>query len=221
MTLQELVPSSWSSIITEDYISQIEPHINLDTCKPEPSLIFRPFQLIQPHQVKVIIIGEDPYPGTFTHKNKTYSQACGLAFSTSRSCHKPPASLRNIFACLRKSYPDIRTDYCDLTSWVLQGVLLINTSFTLKTNGRNHWESLTKHILESLITLYPNIIMVAWGNKAKAIVHDCCSQAHILEAYHPSPQNPHWPEYVACGHFKKINDRLEEIGESLIDFELC
>ena len=191
-------------------------------------MIFNCFKHLTPSQVKVILIGQDPYPrsDTYTYvsrdgETKTAHHACGMCFSVPRTCSEKnyPKSLKNIFTNLKSSYPEIKLNTGDLTYWAIQGVLLLNTNLTLKSENEGIWEKITKDIIKNLIEQNPNIILVCWGSDAKKL----CAEWDIenkLESPHPVARFGYLKEFLQNNHFRIINDilRLHELSE--IDWEL-
>lgn len=191
-------------------------------------MIFNCFKHLNPSQVKVILIGQDPYPrkDTYTYINKqgdikTAYHACGMCFSVPRTCPEKsyPRSLKNVFTNLKKSYPNIKLETGDLTYWALQGVLLLNTNLTLKNEDGDIWSSMTSSIIDRLLKSNPYIILVCWGADAKKL----CSGWDVkfkLESPHPVARYQHAKEFLENNHFQIINDYLELQGLPVIDWEL-
>ncbi|WP_455755675.1 uracil-DNA glycosylase [Sulfurimonas sp.] len=182
----------WSSFLDEemklDYFIELQKFVDLEyktkTIFPPYENIFRAFNLLTPSEVKVVIIGQDPYHGL--------NQANGLAFSVCDKCKIPP-SLKNIF---KELVDDIGCAYpaCgNLTSWSQEGVLLINSVLSVeqaKANSHQNkgWEVFTDSVIKKLSIEYKNIVFILWGNPSqkKAIFIDE-SKHLILKAPHPSP----------------------------------
>ncbi|XP_046911632.2 uracil-DNA glycosylase-like [Dermatophagoides farinae] len=165
--------------------------------------------------VKVIILGQDPYHGP--------KQANGLAFSVERDVAKPP-SLINIFKEIKNEYPEfIIPAHGDLKQWSSQGVLLLNASLTVRANQANShsnhgWEQFTDSIIKYLNQNYSNRVFMLWGNYAqkKGAVID--SKKHlVLKSVHPSPLSV-MRGFFGCGHFKQANDYLIKHGIKPIDW---
>ncbi|MDY0232864.1 MAG: uracil-DNA glycosylase [Sulfurimonas sp.] len=191
--LKTLIKSTeWSSLVSSQiemsYFKSLENFIEDEyknkTIFPPREQIFRAFELVEPQDVKVVIIGQDPYHGA--------SQANGLAFSVVKGCKTPP-SLRNIFvelvddmACKEPSSPD-------LTKWAKEGVLLINSVLSvLMAKANSHkgrgWEEFTDSVIEKLSSEYEHIVFILWGNGSQKKEKLIDSKKHlILKAPHPSP----------------------------------
>ena len=180
---------------------------------PYPSKIFNALNLTPPGEVKVVILGQDPYHGP--------GQAMGLSFSVPASVKNPP-SLKNIFKELESELghkSDAETKYDgDLTSWAEQGVLMLNSVLTVKAgkpgshSGRG-WEQFTDGIISELSDNYRGIIFMLWGNYAKQKLSLIDVDKHtVLTAPHPSPFSAH-SGFFGCNHFISANQQLEAGGK--------
>ena len=157
------------------------------------------------NNIKVVIIGQDPYHGP--------RQANGLAFSVHKGVHFPP-SLRNIF---KEIHDDIGTpipDSGDLTRWAKQGVMLLNNTLTVEAHmAGSHrgkgWEIFTEHIIEYLNENRPHLVFILWGRDArskKTMIDQ--SKHYIIESAHPSPLSAH-NGFFGSKPFSKCNAKLE------------
>ena len=176
---------------------------------PQPGKIFNALNLTPPSEVKVVILGQDPYHGP--------GQAMGLSFSVPVSVKNPP-SLKNIFKELEnelghKSQAELKFNG-DLTSWAEQGVLLLNSVLTVKAgkpgshSGRG-WEQFTDAIISELSNNYRGIIFMLWGNYAKQKLSLIDIDKHtVLTAPHPSPFSAH-SGFFGCNHFISANQQLK------------
>ncbi len=184
---------------------------------PRDNDIFAAFDLTAFNDVKVVIIGQDPYHGE--------GQAHGLAFSVLPGI-KPPPSLRNI-------YKELATDIdgflipCHgyLESWARQGVLLLNTVLTVE-EGKAHshaklgWETFTDRIIEELNQHKDGVIFMLWGAHAQKKGANIDSLRHsILKAAHPSPLSAH-RGFFGCKHFSKVNELLHSKNIAKIDWSV-
>lgn len=185
----------------------------------------RPFRILHellPQDVKVVLVGQDPYHGP--------DQAQGLAFSVPDDCRTPP-SLRNMFAELAREYPDqYQPQRNSLLRWARQGVLLLNTALTVEaraagSHSRCGWTTITDAILKQALRQPRPKVMLLWGTHAQA--REALLQAHepkgplyILRSNHPSPLSATRPPrpFMGCGHFAEANRWLEMQGESGIDW---
>jgi len=190
---------------------------NKDGIYPPIPKIFAAFNAIpDPSQVRVIILGQDPY-----HQR---GQAMGLSFSVPDGVKIPP-SLANIYRELQQD-PDVPTftnipNSGDLSNWANQGVLLLNSSLTVQDSMSNShaskWRPITDHIIRELAASYPKIVFMLWGgnarNKKKLINSYVEQQGHlILEAAHPSPLAANKGGWFGTQHFSKANAYLIENG---------
>lgn len=183
---------------------------------PPATEVFNAFRLTEFHDVKVVILGQDPYHGP--------NQAHGLCFSVLPQVKTPP-SLVNIYKELAQ---DIRgfsiPNHGYLKSWADQGLLLLNTVLTVE-QGKAHshansgWETFTDRVIEALNQHGQGIVFLLWGahaqKKGKMIDRQ---RHHVLEAPHPSPLSAH-RGFLGCKHFSMTNQLLEQQGKQAIDWQ--
>jgi len=185
---------------------------------PSQDEIFKAFDLLSPIDVKVVIIGQDPYQSVI--KNTSVSVANGLAFSTRRGAPIQP-SLKTIFKEVDNCYPGIPLLTGDLTSWELQGVLLLNTSLTVNKDEsgshKNIWKNFIQKVIFYLYSINPKIVFVLWGEKAQNFGRTIPDYIFKITGGHPSPLNRTVPFLRGC-YFRIINDYLESIGQNTIDW---
>ncbi len=161
---------------------------------------FRALELTKPDDVRVVILGQDPYHGE--------GQAHGLAFSVPNGVAFPP-SLRNIYKELARDLGIDAPSHGNLEHWARQGVLLLNSVLTVEESkagshqGRG-WEEITDAILSHLGQQERPIVFMLWGAHAQKKRRLIASQHLILEAPHPSPLSAH-RGFLGCGHFRKAN----------------
>ena len=182
---------------------------------PPGSLIFRAFELTPVDQVKVVILGQDPYhnPG----------EAMGLSFSVPDGVRMPP-SLRNIYKEIESDL-GIRMGSCpNLEGWARQGVLLLNSFLTVEAGiAASHrnigWQEFTDAVIRYLSDNRSGIVLLLWGNfaKAKASLIDT-SRHHVLMAAHPSPLAG--GAFFGCRHFSQTNQLLAAEGKTPINWQL-
>ncbi|XP_070540810.1 uracil-DNA glycosylase-like isoform X2 [Ptychodera flava] len=167
-------------------------------------------------EVKVVILGQDPYHGP--------RQAHGLCFSVQKGVHPPP-SLENMFKELSKEYEDFQhPGHGYLNGWAKQGVLLLNAVLTVKaSNANSHkdkgWETFTDAVITWLSKNLHGVVFLLWGSYAQkkgAIIDK--KKHHILKAVHPSPLSAH-RGYFGCNHFYKANELLKKEGKKPIDWK--
>lgn len=183
---------------------------------PPGNEMFNAFWLTPFEQVRVVILGQDPYHGP--------GQAHGLCFSVRKGV-RPPPSLENIF---RELSSDLGVDiprHGELTHWAKQGVLLLNTVLSVRHRSANShrnqgWETFTDRVIEELNARREGLVFVLWGSAAgkKAQMIDR-SRHLILRSPHPSPYSAD-RGFFGSGHFSKINAHLQERGGSPIDWSL-
>lgn len=190
---------------------------------PAKKDIFQAFMLTPPSNVKVIIFGQDPYPGR--HVDGMRPQATGLSFSIA-SDDKMPASMRNIAKEVESNYPEYKAKGPgNLYMWAMQGVLLLNTALTVEEGkAESHlknerWSGFIKKTLRFLAENCSGAIYVMWGAKAKKLAGDLDPRGEQLTAGHPSPNNLHGG-FIGCGHFKAINESLKKKGRQTINWTI-
>lgn len=217
------IGNNWDDILKEEYnkpyfeklMNFIEDEYSKYTIYPDKNNIYNALKLTPPDKVKVVILGQDPYI------NK--DQANGLSFSVQPGIAIPP-SLRNIFREQRKDLGIIQPNSGDLTKWAEQGVLLLNTTLTVRAGLSNSHQGKGWGIFTDSIIKYlgqkENIVFMLWGNNAKAkrkLIDN--SKNLILEAAHPSPLSA-TRGFFGCQHFSKANNYLIEHNLSPIDWQL-
>lgn len=210
----------WKTIIYEEqkkeYYKELQNFIDrqykIATVYPKKENIFKAFELCNYDNLKVVILGQDPY-----HQK---GQAQGLAFSTPNHIKNPP-SMVNI---IKEIIDDIGDCQCldgDLTPWAKQGVLLINTILTVedskpKSHEKKGWEIFTDNIIKYISKNKEDIIFILWGapaiKKSKLIDE---KKHHILSAPHPSPLSS-YRGFFGCKHFSQTNTLLKNIGKEPI-----
>ncbi|NYT22282.1 uracil-DNA glycosylase [Alcaligenaceae bacterium] len=185
-----------------------------------PARVFRALELLAPADVRVVILGQDPYHGP--------GQAQGLAFSVPDRCPAPP-SLRNMFNELAREYPDRRMRrHNDLSDWSRQGVLLLNTSLSVEqgaagSHARKGWEIVTDALIQAMAASPRPKVFMLWGSHAqgKQPLLTAAGQEHkIMRANHPSPLSALRPPrpFIGCGHFSQANDWLAARGQEPVDW---
>jgi uracil-DNA glycosylase len=185
-----------------------------------PRDVFRALRLIEPRQVKVVILGQDPYHG----EDAGLPQAHGLAFSVPPGV-RPPPSLKNIFKEIQASLAlPVPTHGC-LDSWAQQGVLLLNTVLTVEagraaSHAKQGWEACTDALIRHLSARREGLVFMLWGAhaQAKRVLLDA-GRHTLLEAPHPSPLSAH-RGFLGCNHFALANQALLATGQDVIDWRL-
>ena len=214
--LFESFPKAWSELLREearkDYLFSLEKKIEeayaSSICFPPKQKIFEAFALCKPKEVRVVILGQDPYHGA--------GEAHGLAFSVQQGMKMPP-SLRNIYKELESEFGIDLTRTTDLSSWAEQGVLLLNSVLTVeKDKAGSHskwgWEDFTNATIEFISKENAHVVFVLWGDYArkKSVFIDTSKHA-IIESAHPSPLSA-YRGFFGSKPFGKINEKLRFWG---------
>ncbi|MFL9895692.1 uracil-DNA glycosylase [Paraburkholderia sp. RL17-381-BIF-C] len=185
-----------------------------------PADVFRALRLTSPDEVKVVILGQDPYHG----EDRGTPQAHGLAFSVAPNVRTPP-SLRNIFKEIAASLSHETPRHGCLDTWAKQGVLLLNTVLTVErdsaaSHAKRGWEKCTDTLIHELAMRHDGLVFMLWGAHAQAKRALLGGKSHyVLEAPHPSPLSAH-RGFLGCGHFAKANEYLAQHGREPIDWRL-
>ncbi|MEA1982902.1 MAG: uracil-DNA glycosylase [Campylobacterota bacterium] len=218
MKLNNVWSEFLKSELEKEYYTKLNEFVELEykskTIYPKYENIFRAFNLLLPSEVKVVIIGQDPYHGA--------KQANGLAFSVSPLSKVPP-SLKNIYKELIDDMNCETPANGDLTSWAKQGVLLINTVLTvIEAEANSHrgkgWEILTDSIIKKLSDQYKNIVFVLWGSASHKKVELIDSEKHlVLKSVHPSPLSA-YRGFFGSKPFSQTNDYLKMKGKTAISW---
>lgn len=182
---------------------------------PPPAKIFRALELCPFEQVKVVILGQDPYHGK--------GQANGLCFAVGDGVALPP-SLQNIYKEIEEDIGIKMLSRGSLENWAKQGILLLNATLTVQaaqagSHQKKGWEQFTDAIIEKLASEKENLVFILWGKYAqeKGLVID--EEKHlVLRAPHPSPFSA-YGGFFGCKHFSKTNDYLREHGKEEINWE--
>lgn len=216
----------WKKVLkgefTKNYFQQVVILLKTEKLQnkiiyPPGSQIFNAFNLTPFENVKVVILGQDPYHGA--------GQAHGLSFSVPDGVNPPP-SLINI-------YKEIQTDlgigmparYGNLTKWAQQGVLLLNAFLTVRANepashAKSGWEEFTNSVISKLSAEKKGVVFLLWGKFAQQkqeLIDE--TKHHVLKAAHPSPFSVE-KGFFGCKHFSKANELLMKQGIEPIDWKL-
>ena len=179
---------------------------------PSKELVMRAFEL-DPDQIKVVILGQDPYPNP--------EHAIGLSFAVPRGT-TAPGSLRNILSELGQDLGIALSAEPDLAEWAKRGVLLLNSSLTTKahkpgSHAKLGWQDFTETALQVLAGRQ-RLVILAWGNHAKSIASKL-QQVSVIESAHPSPLSAH-RGFMQSKPFSRANQALVELGLEPIDWSL-
>ena len=182
---------------------------------PPGSQIFRAFDLTPADQVKVVILGQDPYHGP--------GQAHGLSFSVPEGIPAPP-SLKNIFKEIESDMGVRMSGYPNLENWARQGVLLLNAVLTVRSgeaasHSKIGWEQFTDAVISYISDNCEGVVFMLWGNFARGKRDLIDASRHcVLEAAHPSPLAR--GAFFGCRHFSRANSWLIANGKSPINWQL-
>ena len=216
------ISEEWDGLLQEEFQSQSYLKLR-EFLKDEyaersiyPSMfdIFNSMKHTSFNNVKVVIIGQDPYhePG----------QAMGLSFSVPKG-EKIPPSLVNIYKEIENETGEAMPNHGDLTGWAKQGVLLLNAVLTVRAHQANShkgkgWEAFTDGVIKKISSLNSGVVFMLWGANARAkkvlIDH---SKHLVLESVHPSPLSA-YNGFFGCGHFVKANQYLTSLGKQPINW---
>ena len=216
------VANSWKNILQKEfkklYFSELLDFVGSEYknqhCFPKKEAIFAAFDFCSLDDLKVVIIGQDPYHGE--------NQANGLCFSVKEGMKLPP-SLVNIF---KEVATDLNHDVLEsgnLERWAKQGVLLLNATLTVRaheagSHQKKGWETFTDAVIKEISNEKENIVFLLWGKFAESKTKLIATEKHkILIAPHPSPLGA-WRGWFGSKHFSKTNLFLKEIGVKAIDW---
>lgn len=222
--LREQIPLDWQNFlgenlltlywqIIEDFTSEV---YQTSEIFPKKENIFEALRWCSPKEVKVVILGQDPYHGM--------GQANGLCFSVQRGIALPP-SLQNIYKEMQTDVGLPPAKHGDLTAWAKQGILLLNTVLTVeKDKAASHkgmgWEWFTDTIIKSLSEKNEHLVFILWGNHArnKKMLIDK-RKHHIIESAHPSPLSA-YNGFFGSKPFSRTNEWLKSNGLEPIDWNV-
>ena len=204
MTWENLLKEEQSKPYYKELLHFVNQEYKKTTCYPQWNNIFNAFRLTKPEDVKVVILGQDPY-----HEP---NQAMGLAFSVQDDVPIPP-SLKNIYSEIENEFNIKCPNNGNLTRWAEQGVLLLNSILTVRAHQaashKGHgWETFTDAVLKITNNFEQPIVYILWGSYARSKKVFLNNPNHlILEAPHPSPLSV-YRGFFGCDHFKKCNEFL-------------
>lgn len=219
------VDSSWYPILADQfnspYFKALQEKVSQAYLLSDPPIfppqeqLFNAFNNCAWDTLKVVILGQDPYP--------TKGHANGLCFSVAPAIRPLPKSLVNIFKERKNdlALPDLNNG--DLTHWAQQGVLLLNSVLSVaqgKPDSHKNWgwERFTDAVIEKIANEKENVVFILWGAKAQAKASQIDSSKHlILKAVHPSPLAAH-RGFFGCKHFSKTNAFLRMCGKPEIQW---
>ncbi|PID83106.1 uracil-DNA glycosylase [Candidatus Campbellbacteria bacterium] len=217
------IEKSWKKVLSEYFKKEewkkltdfIRNEYLSKTIYPKPKDIFKSFELTKFDDVKVIILGQDPYHNP--------NQAHGLSFSVLENI-TPPPSLKNIYKELESDLK-IKKDFTNgnLTSWAEQGVLLLNAILTVvkkfpASHHKKGWEEFTDFVIKTISDQKENCVFILWGNYAKSKEGLIDPKKHlILKSPHPSPFSAN-SGFFGSGHFSQTNTYLKKHNKKEINW---
>ncbi|XP_078486070.1 uracil-DNA glycosylase [Ciona intestinalis] len=220
---KNMMGSSWRNALqaelSKPFYTRVTEFVKSERTKhkvyPPEQQVFAWTQHCKIEDIKVVILGQDPYHGP--------GQAHGLCFSVQKGIRTPP-SLKNMFKELESDIEGFNIpDHGDLTGWANQGVLLLNAVLTVRGGEANShkdkgWEKLTDSVISWISTNLSGVVFMLWGSYAHKKGAKIDKQRHlVLKAVHPSPLSAH-RGYFGCKHFSKANKYLKEQGKTEIEW---
>ena len=221
--MQVNIHSSWKSVLSEEFekpyfenlINFVKSEYVAQTCYPKGNQIFSAFDHCHFDDVKIVIIGQDPYHGP--------NQANGLCFSVNDGIPFPP-SLQNIFKEISSDLNRPIPTSGNLERWADQGVLLLNATLTVRqseagSHQKKGWETFTDAVIRKISDEKENVIFLLWGGFAQKKASLIDSKKHlILNSGHPSPLSANRGFWFGNKHFSKANNYLKSIGKEEINW---
>ena len=216
------ITAEWDEILNDQFNSPyylslrefLKEEYSSKTIYPDMYNIFNSMKRTAFKDVKVVLLGQDPY-----HEE---GQAMGLSFSVPQGMQKPP-SLVNIFKEIKTELDIPIRESGDLSGWAEQGVLLLNTVLTVRAHSANShkgkgWEQFTDSIIKKISSDKEGVVFLLWGANARSKKQLIDAKKHlILECAHPSPLSA-YNGFFGCGHFTKANDFLSRHGIDAVDW---
>lgn len=216
--------SSWQTILSseiqkpyfKDLMLAVANEYSVNTCFPPKELLFSAFDYCSFDDLKIVIIGQDPYHGK--------GEANGLCFSVNDNVKIPP-SLRNIFRELNSDLDSLFLPTSgNLERWAKQGILLLNATLSVqkdKPNSHKHlnWGKFTDAVIQEISDNKSNVVFLLWGNFAhkKGLKIDRTKHL-VLESGHPSPMSANQGKWFGNKHFSKTNNYLKSKGIQVINW---
>lgn len=200
----------------EKLLLDVDYEYSKTTCFPPKELLFNAFNFCDFDDLKVVIIGQDPYHGD--------GEANGLAFSVNDGVKIPP-SLRNIFREINSDFDTIfEPTSGNLERWAKQGILLLNNSLSVRKDVPNshknlNWSIFTDAVIEFISSEKEHVVFLLWGNFAQKKGSKIDRNKHlVLHAGHPSPMSANQGKWFGNKHFSKTNSYLKSKGLKEIDW---
>lgn len=216
------ITEQWDELLEKEFNSEqyltlrefLKSEYSKYTVYPSMYDIFNSMKMTAFDDIKVVIIGQDPY-----HEE---GQAMGLSFSVPKGIEIPP-SLKNIYKEISSETGFAMPNHGDLTGWATQGVLLLNTVLTVRKGQANShknkgWEAFTDGIIKKISDKKKNVVFLLWGANARSKKALIDTKKHlVLETVHPSPLSA-YNGFFGSGHFVKTNEYLKANGQQTIDW---
>lgn len=220
--MQVKIADSWKNILQQEFdkpyfkelTNFVKSEYKIHTCYPKEEDVFAAFNFCSLNDLKVVIIGQDPYHGE--------NQANGLCFSVKDDIKHPPSLVnifKEIFSDLYKEIPKSG----NLEKWAKQGVLLLNATLTVRahvagSHQKKGWETFTDEVIKQISDEKENVVFLLWGKFAESKMKLINVDKHkILTAPHPSPLGA-WRGWFGSQHFSKTNMFLKSIQKKEIDW---
>jgi len=221
--MQVNINESWKHVLTEEFQKEyftdlldfVDDAYKNNICYPPKEQIFSAFNHCSFKDIKVVIIGQDPYHGE--------GQANGLCFSVHNGIKQPP-SLKNIFKEIEKDLGIPLPVSGDLSHWAKQGVLLLNTILTVrekepKSHRKKGWEQFTDAVITKISEEKEGVIFLLWGGDAKKKGKKIDTEKHyVLTSGHPSPLSANKGHWFDNKHFSQVNTLLNKKGLKSINW---
>jgi uracil-DNA glycosylase len=227
--MQLIQADSWQELMNKEMAQSYWPELvqfvsceyQNRQCFPPQDQIFSAFELTPLDQVKVVILGQDPYHGP--------GQAHGLAFSVPEGVPKPPSLVNILKEVYQEDLNALGKDSSkntsgDLTHWAEQGVLLLNTVLTVSSgqagsHQRMGWEHFTNAVIKEINDQISGVVFMLWGRFAQQKIKLIDTSKHlVLSSGHPSPLSANRGLWFGCDHFNKANDYLNQNGQVRINW---
>jgi len=219
------IPAEWRSLLEDDtkqpFYHQLDAFLDSEltsgqTVLPPRDDIFNALVFTPPQQVKVLLLGQDPYPNP--------GDAHGLCFSVRREVQPLPASLKNMYEELHRDVGFVVPPHGNLESWARQGVLMLNTVLTVRAHKPNShkkhgWETLTTRIIQLVDARPTRVVFLLMGGQAQQAEQFVKNAQHrIVACAHPSPLSV--KKFRGCGCFSAVNRLLVEKGIAPVDWQI-
>ena len=219
------IPNAWSELLRSEtqkpYFRVLDAFLDEElaagqTVLPSRADIFTALELTPPDSVKVLLLGQDPYP--------TPGHAHGLCFSVQPDVRPLPMSLRNVYKELHADVGFRVPNHGHLALWARQGVLMLNTVLTVRarsanSHARHGWETFTDRIIQLVADRSSRVVFLLWGGaarrKAVLVSHP---QHFVIECAHPSPLSAR--KFLGCRCFSRTNQKVAEAGLTPIDWAI-